>query len=128
MLRLRELREDRDIKQQDLADLLRCSQVCYSRYETGEREIPLRALVQLAAYYGTSVDERQKRSELAIRSLLFLRAYASARRKASTSAACVDQEVTRRTAVRPSPAAPQRWKPKSASRRSTSASGNTGKS
>ena len=51
MLRLRELREDRDIKQQDLADLLRCS-----RYETGEREIPLRALVQLAAYYGTSVD------------------------------------------------------------------------
>lgn len=56
MLRLRELREDRDIKQQDLADLLRCSQVCYSRYETGEREIPLRALVQLAAYYGTSVD------------------------------------------------------------------------
>ncbi len=56
MLRLRELREDRDIKQQDLADLLRCSQVCYSRYETGEREIPLRALVQRAAYYGTSVD------------------------------------------------------------------------
>ena len=56
MLRLRELREDRDIKQQDLADLLRCSQVCYSRYETGEREIPLRALMQLAAYYGTSVD------------------------------------------------------------------------
>ena len=56
MLRLRELREDRDIKQQDLADLLRWSQDCYSRYETGEREIPLRALVQLAAYYGTSVD------------------------------------------------------------------------
>ncbi len=56
MLRLRELREDRDIKQQDLADLLRCSQVCYSRYETGEREIPLRALVLLAEYYGTSVD------------------------------------------------------------------------
>ena len=56
MLRLRELREVRHIKQQDLAELLRCSQVCYSRYETGEREIPLRALIQLAAYYGTSVD------------------------------------------------------------------------
>lgn len=56
MHRIRDLREDHDLKQRDIAQILHCSQVCYSRYETGEREIPLRALVQLAAYYGTSVD------------------------------------------------------------------------
>lgn len=55
-LRLRDLREDHDIKQQTLADLLNCSQVTYSRYETGSHEIPLSALIRLAEYYGTSVD------------------------------------------------------------------------
>lgn len=55
-LRLRDLREDHDIKQQTLADLLNCSQVTYSRYETGSHEIPLPALIQLADYYNTSVD------------------------------------------------------------------------
>ena len=55
-LRLRDLREDHDIKQQTLADLLNCSQVTYSRYETGSHEIPLQALIQLADYYNTSVD------------------------------------------------------------------------
>ncbi len=55
-LRIRDLREDRDLKQQVIANLLNCSQVCYSRYETGERAIPLECLVKLAEFYGTSVD------------------------------------------------------------------------
>ena len=55
-LRIRDLREDRDIKQQTIASLLNCSQVCYSRYETGEREIPISALIKLSEYYDTSVD------------------------------------------------------------------------
>ena len=55
-LRIRDLREDRDIKQQTIARLLNCSQVCYSRYETGEREIPISALIKLSEYYDTSVD------------------------------------------------------------------------
>lgn len=54
--RIRELREDQDIKQQVIAGLLNCSQVCYSRYETGERAIPLECLVKLAEFYDTSVD------------------------------------------------------------------------
>lgn len=55
-LRLRDLREDHDIKQQTLAELLNCSRVTYSRYETGSHEIPLQALIALADYYHTSVD------------------------------------------------------------------------
>ena len=55
-LRIRDLREDNDIKQQTIAQLLQCSQVCYSRYETGERAIPLDALITLAEFYNTSVD------------------------------------------------------------------------
>lgn len=55
-LRIRDLREDKDLPQRTLADLLNCTQVCYSRYENGEREIPLQALVTLAEYYHTSVD------------------------------------------------------------------------
>lgn len=42
--RIRDLREDRDLKQQDLADYLNCSQVCYSRYENGQRDIPLETI------------------------------------------------------------------------------------
>ena len=54
--RIRDLREDHDLKQQVIADYLQCSQVCYSRYETGERSIPLESLIALADYYHTSVD------------------------------------------------------------------------
>ena len=55
-LRIRELRKEREEKQQTIARYLNCSQVCYSRYETGEREIPLSALIKLADYYHTSID------------------------------------------------------------------------
>ena len=54
--RLRDLREDRDLLQKDVAEVLQCSQVCYSHYELGKRNIPTEALVQLAAFYQTSVD------------------------------------------------------------------------
>ncbi len=55
-LRIRDLREDKDLRQQDLADLLHCSQVTYSRYELGMRDIPTEVLIQLAQFYNTSVD------------------------------------------------------------------------
>ena len=54
--RLYELREDNDLKQRELAALLNCSQVCYSYYELGRREIPLALLMKLADFYNTSVD------------------------------------------------------------------------
>ena len=54
--RLRDLREDSDLMQKDLAEYLRCSQVCYSYYELGRRDIPTDVLIKLAAYYDTSVD------------------------------------------------------------------------
>ena len=53
---IRDMREDKDIKQLAIAEMLGMSQQQYSRYETGESEIPLRALVVLADYYGVSVD------------------------------------------------------------------------
>ncbi len=54
--RLRDLREDRDLLQKDIAEVLQCSQVCYSHYELGKRDIPTEVLVRLAAFYHTSVD------------------------------------------------------------------------
>ena len=54
--RLRDLREDSDLTQQDLADYLQCSQVCYSYYEIGRRDIPTDVLVRLARFYKTSTD------------------------------------------------------------------------
>ena len=54
--RLRDLREDRDLLQKDVAEVLQCSQVCYSYYELGKRDIPTEVLVRLATYYHTSVD------------------------------------------------------------------------
>ncbi|MPL63735.1 hypothetical protein SDC9_09376 [bioreactor metagenome] len=54
--RLRDLREDRDLTQQDLADLLKVSQATYSRYESGALDIPSTSLIKLARFYKTSVD------------------------------------------------------------------------
>lgn len=55
-LRIRDLREDKDLKQKAIADYLMCDQSLYSKYERGEREIPLRLVIRLAEYYGVSVD------------------------------------------------------------------------
>lgn len=54
--RLRDLREDRDLRQQDIADYLHISQTVYSRYERGAQTIPIAHLLQLADFYGTSTD------------------------------------------------------------------------
>ena len=54
--RLRDLRQDHDLKQKEVAALLKIDQRDYSTYETGKREIPLRHLVFLARYYHTSTD------------------------------------------------------------------------
>jgi len=54
--RLRELREDREIKQTTLADYLNVTQPTYSDYENGKINIPIETLSKLADFYGTSVD------------------------------------------------------------------------
>lgn len=54
--RIRDLREDRDLRQKDVAEYLRCTQVSYSHYELGKRDIPTDVLIRLADFYGTSTD------------------------------------------------------------------------
>ena len=54
--RLRDLREDKDLNQTDIAKLLGIDQRVYSNYETGKREIPTRFVVSLAKFYKTSTD------------------------------------------------------------------------
>ncbi len=50
------MREDRDLLQKDMAKYLCCTQVSYSHYELGKRDIPSDVLIRLAAFYQTSVD------------------------------------------------------------------------
>lgn len=54
--RIRELREDNDLLQRQLAEYLNCSQAAYSRYELGTRDIPTEVLIALADFYNTSTD------------------------------------------------------------------------
>ena len=61
--RLRDLREDHDKTQQQIADILGTSQTMYARYERGANELPLRHLLTLADYYGVSVDYLQARTD-----------------------------------------------------------------
>lgn len=56
MLRIRDLREDRDLTQKQVADYLHIKQNTYSQYENGQRQLPLDALISLAKYYKTSTD------------------------------------------------------------------------
>ena len=55
-LRIRDLREDRDLKQRQMAEYLMCDQSLYSKYERGERPLPLDLAEKLADFYGVSVD------------------------------------------------------------------------
>ncbi|MCL2080691.1 MAG: helix-turn-helix transcriptional regulator [Oscillospiraceae bacterium] len=55
-LRIRDIREDNDLKQRQVADYLQCDQSLYSKYERCEREIPLQLVCKLALYYETSID------------------------------------------------------------------------
>ena len=54
--RIRNLREDKDLTQTGVARLLNMSQTGYSKYETGENDIPTSVLIQLARFYNTSID------------------------------------------------------------------------
>ena len=54
--RIRDLREDKDMTQTQIAKLLGMSQTGYSKYETGENDIPTQVLIKLARFYKTSVD------------------------------------------------------------------------
>lgn len=54
--RIRDLREDHDLNQTQVASMLGMSQTGYSKYETGENDIPTTILIKLARFYDTSVD------------------------------------------------------------------------
>lgn len=55
-MRIREIREDKDLTQSDIAKILNVSQVAYSFYEIGKRQLPIELLIKLAKYYNTSTD------------------------------------------------------------------------
>ena len=56
MMRLKDLREDADIKQQEIASYLHIKQNTYSQYENGQRQLPIEFLIALAKFYDVSTD------------------------------------------------------------------------
>lgn len=68
--RLKDLREDKDMNQTNLAKILGMSQTGYSKYETGENDIPTQILIKLAIFYNTSIDYllRTNKSKIALSS------------------------------------------------------------
>jgi transcriptional regulator with XRE-family HTH domain len=54
--RIRDLRNDKELTQKEVAEMLGMSQTGYSKYETGENDIPTTILIALAKFYGVSVD------------------------------------------------------------------------
>lgn len=54
--RIRDLREDKDLTQKEMARWLNCSQQVYSNYELGQRDIPTDILIKLSEFYNVSVD------------------------------------------------------------------------
>lgn len=54
--RIRDLREDKDLSQTELAKILNMSQTGYSKYEVGTNDIPTKVLIKLAMFYNTSID------------------------------------------------------------------------
>ncbi len=61
--RIRDLREDHDLKQRELAAVLSCSQRIYSNYERGDVDIPTAVLIRLADFYDVSVDYLLSRTD-----------------------------------------------------------------
>ena len=61
--RIRDLREDRDMNQTQVAKMLGMSQTGYSKYETGENDIPTNILIKLADFYNVSVDYLLNRTD-----------------------------------------------------------------
>ena len=62
--RIRDLREDRDLTQTQIARILGMSQTGYSKYETGENDIPTQVLIKLADFYQTSIDYLLGRTDI----------------------------------------------------------------
>lgn len=62
-LRIRDMREDNDLTQKQISAILNCDQSLYSKYERGERDIPLSIIIKLADYYNTSIDYLVGRTE-----------------------------------------------------------------
>lgn len=62
-LRLKDLREDNDLTQKQISEYLLCDQSLYSKYERGEREIPLKIIIKLADFYNVSIDYLVGRSK-----------------------------------------------------------------
>ena len=60
--RIRDLRDDHDKTQQEIADILNMHRSVYRRYESGERELPMEVAVRIADYYGVSLDYLAGRS------------------------------------------------------------------
>ena len=61
--RIRNLREDSDLKQRQLAEILNCSQRVYSNYECGDTNVPIEVLIKLANYYNVSIDYIVERTD-----------------------------------------------------------------
>lgn len=55
-MRLKDIREDRDVTQREVSDYLHVRQNTYSQYENGQRSLPVDALIRLADFFGTSTD------------------------------------------------------------------------
>ncbi len=55
-MRLKDMREDRDITQKEIAEFLNIKQNTYSQYETGQRQLPVDTLIKLALFFNTSTD------------------------------------------------------------------------
>lgn len=62
--RIRDLREDNDLTQTQIAQMLGMSQTGYSKYETGENDLPTQVLIRLADFYHTSVDYLLGRTDI----------------------------------------------------------------
>lgn len=62
-MRLKDMREDRDLTQRELADYLRISQNTYSQYENGKRQLPIELLIRLADFFHTSTDYILERTD-----------------------------------------------------------------
>ncbi len=61
--RIRDLREDKDLKQKDIAEMLHIHQTTYSDYEIGNLNVPIHVLMQLADFYNTSIDYLVRRTD-----------------------------------------------------------------
>lgn len=56
IMRLRELREEKNLTQENIAKILNCKQNTYQQYESGKRQLPIENLKRLCLYYGVSAD------------------------------------------------------------------------